>query len=124
MVDMEMVLPDDKLSWLLLVEENIHEDEIFRLHFTGILWRNKSCSCVMIHLPEKIKFRRGSRIRRLEYERRRLVGTLTTLPYWKRLHRKEEFILVDFEAEIVDYSNGIFTARLPDSYVKEGEPEE
>lgn len=122
---MEMVLPDDKVKWLSAVQKNIHKDETFRLHFMGVLWRDmsKAC-CVLIYLPERLKFRRGSSVSRTEYERRRYIGSLYTLPFWKKIHKKEEFIMVDFEAEIVDYSNGIFTARLPDSYMKEGEPEE
>lgn len=119
MVELTIELSGEKLGWLGLVEENIHEKEIFRLHFYGILFADDDLSSVMIELPKGMKLRRGSRITRREYEQRRLVGSIPELPFWQQIHEGEDFIEVDFEAAVTSTSTNSISVILPDSYLKE-----
>ena len=86
MVQLEIELPDEKLGWLGFVEENIAVEESLRLHFYGFLSEDRSLTnLVMIELPEGLKLRKNSRLRRKEYESRRLMGSLPELPFWKKI---------------------------------------
>ena len=101
MVQLEIELPGEKLGWLGFVEENIAVEESLRLHFYGFLSEERNLTnLVMIELPEGLKLRRNSRLRRKEYEGRRLMGSLPELPFWKKIHEGEDYVEVDFEAEI------------------------
>lgn len=118
MVDLELELPDDKIGWLGLVEESIHDSETFRVHISGIQGEDEMLNLISIELPKGIKLKGGSQILRREYENRRFIGTISELPFWKDIHEGEDFIEVDFEAEIVETTRNSITIRLPDSYKK------
>lgn len=124
MVQLEIELPGEKLGWLGFVEENIAVEESLRLHFYGFLSEERNLTnLVMIELPEGLKLRRNSRIRRNEYESRRLMGSLPELPFWKKIHEGEDYVEVDFEAEIDRITPDYIVVTLPDSYKKEEQKE-
>lgn len=119
MIELDLELPDEKIGWLGTVEENIHPDETFRLHFSGILSTDENISMVMVELPKGIKLRPNSRMLRRDYERRRLIGTLPEIPMWENVHPGEDFVDVDFDAEIREINKDGIVLLLPDSYSKE-----
>ena len=116
-MEVTMNIPEEKIGWVGLIEENVDVNETLRIHIHGILSRKKDGpNSVILEFPEKLKLRSGSKITRMEYKKMRFIGILDTLPKWKTIHKGEETIYVDFEAEITDYNGTDFTVRLPDSY--------
>lgn len=119
MIELELNLPYEKIGWIGFVEENIHPDETFRIHFSGILSNDDNISIVSLELPKGIKLRPHSKILRREYENRRFIGTIPEIPMWKKVHPDDDFVSVDFDAEITDIRKDHIVILLPDSYKKE-----
>ncbi len=119
MIELELNLPSEKIGWLGLVEENIHPDETFRIHFSGLLHDDDNLSFVSLELPEGIKLRPHSRILRREYENERFIGTIPEIPMWKNVHPDDDYVKVDFDAEVTEIRKDHIVILLPDSYKKE-----
>lgn len=125
MIKLTMDLPEEKIGWVGLIEENIDVNETLYIHVHGILSREyEGLNSIMLEFPEKLKLKKNSRIKRLEYENHRFIGVLDTLPYWKKIHKKEKTITVDFMAEVTDYDGDSITILLPDSYIQAEEKAE
>lgn len=125
MIELTMNLPEEKIGWVSLVEDNIDVNETLYIHVHGILSREKEgLNSILLEFPEKLKLKKNSKIKRLEYENHRFIGRIETLPQWKRIHRKEKTIVVDFMAEVTDYNGTSITILLPDSYIQDEETTE
>ena len=119
MIELEITLSGEKIGWIGTVNENLHYQETLRVHFSGFVTSDGSDNVVMVQLPEKLKFRSNSKIRKKEYEERRFICTLPDLPYWREIHKDEDELFFDFNAEVVEITyNGIIVC-LPESLVAE-----
>lgn len=125
MIEMTMNLPEEKIGWVALVEDNIDVNETLYIHVHGILSREEEgMNTILLEFPEKIKLKKNSKIKKLEYKNNRFIGILDTLPHWKRIHKKEKTIVVDFMAEVTNYDGLSITILLPDSYIQNDKSEE
>lgn len=120
---MEMVLPEEKIGWIAVVYDNLHPNESLRVSFQGMLSRkNHEINMVCIELCEDMKLRPSSQIRRDEIRKRKFIGSIYTLPKWKSMYKGEEYIIVDFIAEVTAFEGSVLTVRLPESYTSQSKP--
>ena len=103
------------VEWLREIEENLEEDEVLRFNFSGFLVKDESYSEVFIFLADDLKLRKNSKLDDC-YRYRYFFDTLSTVPFWEKIHEGKDSISVGFEAKAIEFEDNILTVLLPDSY--------
>lgn len=117
---MEIDIPEEFIGRVCTLMDCIHPNEEPRLHFYGVISTLPEYpSSVAIAFPKGLKLSPNKHLSRLDYEKTRLIGLVEELPYWQEFHPDKPYIIVDFEAPVVDFTGEQIVALLPDVYTKE-----